>query len=82
MEKKQFSIKAQAAIVGLILSVILLAAFAILLKPLLAFVQIGVNASMNATEASTLQLILNSTPLFMGLVMLVAIVLMITGRAQ
>ncbi len=73
--------KAQA-IAGLLFAFILLAVFAIILGPLFAFIDIGINASINVTNGELITTILNSLPVFMALVVLVAIVALITGRQQ
>ncbi len=75
--------KAQA-IAGLLFSFVLIAVFAIILAPLFAFIDIGINASIsaNVTNADLIVTILNSLPVFMALVALVAVVALITGRQQ
>ena len=70
----------QQAIIGLLLGFILVATFSILLKPLLTFIDIGINATNNITNSALIQVTINTIPVFLGLVVLVAIVLMIIGR--
>ncbi len=70
------------AIAGLLFSFVLLAIFAIILAPMFAFIDIGVNASVNVTNGALITTILNTLPVFMALVVLVAIVALITGRQQ
>lgn len=72
----------QAAIIGLFFSLVLVAAFAIMSQPLLQFIAIGVNQTQNATNGTLLALIFNSLPLFMALMVLVAVVIMIMGRER
>jgi hypothetical protein len=72
--------KAQQAIIGVVMAVVLLGVFASTLPIWFEFVSIGVNASVNQTNGQTIQVILYALPLFAALVVLVAIVIMITGR--
>lgn len=72
--------KGQQAIVGMLFTFILIAAFAILVRPMLTFINIGVNATANATEGNLIGIIFNIMPLFIALMVMVASVIMITGR--
>lgn len=76
MEKK----KGQQAVVGLLFAFILIAIFSILLLPLLEFIELGVNATVNATNGVLLALTINTIPVILGLVILIAVVILITGR--
>lgn len=72
--------KGQAAIVGVLFAVILIAALSMLFSPLLTFINIGVNATANSTYSTTLRVMFNIYPVFIMLSVMVAIVLLITGR--
>lgn len=72
--------KAQAAIMGVIIAFMLVATFAIILEPLFDFIEIGVNATVNATNGALIATTINLIPVFMALIILVAIVALITGR--
>jgi hypothetical protein len=72
--------KGQQALIGLIIGFMLVATFAIMLGPLVTFIGVGVAASSNATNGALIATILNAIPVFMALVVLVAIVLLITGQ--
>lgn len=73
--------KGQAgAIVGLLFAVVLIAALSIMFDPLLQFINIGVNATVNSTHGSTLGVLFNMYPVFIALTVLVAVVVLITGR--
>jgi len=72
--------KGQMAIMGLIFGFMLVAAFAIILSPLLTFIDIGINASVNSTHGGLITTILQSLPVFIALIVLVAVVALITGR--
>lgn len=72
--------KGQAAIMGLIMAVMLIMTFAIMAAPLVEFVNIGVNASTNFTHGSLMAVIIHAIPLFIVLMVLVAVVALISGR--
>jgi len=75
--------KGQAGpIIGLIFAFLLIAMYAILLKPMYAFIDIAINASANVTHGALIVLIITYIPLFIALVMLIVIVLMLMGRTQ
>ena len=69
----------QAAIVGLLFAFMLVTAMAILTRPLLKFIEIGVNATFNVTNGSLMQQTIEIIPVFMWLVVLVGVVVLITG---
>jgi len=78
---KEFTKKAQAgAIIGLLSAVIIIFIFSIMLSPLITFIDIGVNATANVTNGSLIQITLQIIPVFLALIILVAIVLLILGR--
>ncbi len=72
--------KAQAAVMGLLFAFILVATFAIIIGPLIEFVNIGVNGSQNFTHSALMTTIIQIMPVFIALVVLIAIVALITGR--
>lgn len=76
------NIKAQAAIMGLIFAFMLVATFAIMQKPLLEFIEIGINETQNSSlvHADLIVTVMQAIPLFMALIILVAVVALITGR--
>ena len=69
-----------AAIVGVILGLVLLAVTAITLPIWFEFVEVGVNASEGKTNGDLIQVTLNAIPVFLILIVLVAIVVFVTGR--
>ena len=70
-------------ILSLLTFFMMMAVFTILLKPLQAFIEIGINATTNMTEGSTIALILNSTPVLMALAVVISLfVSMSVYRAQ
>ena len=74
--------QSQAAIMGIIIGFMLVAMFSILLAPLFVFLEIGVNATVNATNGALIATTINIIPVFMALIILVAVVALITGRQQ
>ena len=65
--------KGQMTILSLMTFFMMMAVFTILLKPLQAFIDIGINATTNMTEGSTIALILNSTPVLMALAVVISL---------
>lgn len=80
--KNKMYVRAQAAIMGLLVAFMLVAVAAIITLPLLDFVAIGVNATVNATHGELMQTIIQILPVFMWLVVLVAVVALITGSQR
>ena len=81
MKTKKMNMKAQAAVMGLIFAFMLVATAAVLQEPLLQFIEIGINETINQTEhADLIIVIIQLLPLFMWLIVLVAVVALITGR--
>jgi len=75
--------KGQMTILSLLTFFMLMAVFVILLKPLQAFIDIGINATQNMSEGSTIALILNSTPVLMALAVVISLFISISVyRAQ
>jgi len=75
--------KGQITILSLLTFFMLMAVFVILLKPLQAFIDIGINATQNMSEGSTIALILNSTPVLMALAVVISLFISISVyRAQ
>ena len=75
--------RAQITILSLLTFFMLMAVFVILLKPLQAFIDIGINATQNMSEGSTIALILNSTPVLMALAVVISLFISISVyRAQ
>ena len=75
--------KGQMTILSLLTFFMLMAVFVILLKPLQAFIDIGINATQNMSEGSTIALILNSTPVLMALAVVISLFVSISVyRAQ
>lgn len=72
--------KGQGAVIGLLFGFLLIATMAILMTPLLSFIEIGVNASVGATNGGLMVTIMNSMPVFIVLVVLIAVVALVTGR--
>lgn len=79
-KKEENKKKAQVALMGLLFAFMLIATFAILARPLLEFVDLGVNATQNATNGDLMVTILQILPVFLVLVILIASVALITGR--
>ena len=73
-------LKGGQAVTGLLFSFVLVAILAVILAPFLLFVDIGVNATQNATHGELMTTIINLYPLFLVLVVLISIVVLITGR--
>ena len=77
------NVKAQAAIIGLIFAFMLVAAASIMQEPLLEFIEIGINETVNGTAHRDLIItIMEAIPLFMWLIILVAVVALITGSQR
>ena len=75
--------KGQMTILSLLSFFMLMAVFVILLKPLQAFINIGINATQTMSEGSTIALILNSTPVLMALAVVISLFVSISVyRAQ
>ena len=75
--------KGQITILSLLTFFMLMAVFVILLKPLQSFIDIGINATQNMSEGSTIALILNSTPVLMALAVVISLFISISVyRAQ
>ncbi len=75
--------KGQMTILSLLTFFMLMAVFVILLKPLQAFINIGINATENMSEGSTIALILNTTPVLMALAVVISLFISISVyRAQ
>jgi len=75
--------KGQITILSLLTFFMLMAVFVILLKPLQSFIDIGINATQNMSEGSTIALILNSTPVLMALAVVISLFISISiYRAQ
>jgi len=81
--KETTSRKGQITILSLLTFFMLMAVFVILLKPLQSFIDIGINATQNMSEGSTIALILNSTPVLMALAVVISLFISISVyRAQ
>jgi len=81
--KETTSRKGQITILSLLTFFMLMAVFVILLKPLQSFIDIGINATQNMSEGSTIALILNSTPVLMALAVVISLFISISiYRAQ
>ena len=73
--------KGQQAVIGLLFAFLLVATAAIITAPLLEFVEVGINASQNATAHADLMVtIIGILPVFIWLVVLIAVVLLISTR--
>jgi hypothetical protein len=73
--------KSQVAIMGLLFAFMLVATAAIVQGPLLEFVELGINQTVNGTAHSSMIItLMNALPLFIWLVVLIAVVALITGR--
>ena len=68
--------KAQAAIMGLIFAFMLVAIYAVMQAPLLDFIELGINETQNSTlqHATLIVTVMQAIPLFMALIILVAVV--------
>jgi len=83
MEQQQLVVngkKGQTAIMGLLFAFMLIATFSVILSPLMDFVGIGINATANVTHGNTMRTVINALPLFIAIVVLIAVVALITGR--
>ncbi len=76
--------KAQAAVIGLIFAFMLIAAASIMQPVLLDFIAIGVNETnaSGAAHSTIIITIIQAIPLFLWLIILVAVVALITGRSS
>jgi len=74
--------KAQAAIMGLIFAFMLVAVAAVIQPVLLEFIRLGVNETVNVTHAATMITIIEALPLFIWLIVLIAVVALITGSQK
>ena len=70
----------QGAVIGLLFGFLLIATLAILMSPILEFIGIGVNATIGAVNGGLMTTIMQSMPVFIVLVVLIAIVALVTGR--
>lgn len=81
--KNKTNKRGQMTILSLLTFFMLMAVFVILLKPLQAFIEIGINATENMSEGATIALILNSTPVLMALAVVISLFISISVyRAQ
>ena len=73
--------KGQGVVIGLLFAFMLVAVFSIILAPLYEFITMGVNETLeaDASHSDLIVLIIRVLPVFMALVVLVAIVMLITG---
>ena len=70
-------------ILSLLTFFMLLAVFVVILKPLQSFIDIGINATENMSEGTTIALILNLTPVLMALAVVISLFIGISiYRAQ
>ncbi len=72
--------KAQQAVIGIIFGLVLVMVFAVTLPLWFDFIEVGVNASVNQTNGALIEVILNVIPVFAALIVMVAVVILITGR--
>ena len=73
----------QMTILSLLTFFMLLAVFVVILKPLQSFIDIGINATENMSEGTTIALILNLTPVLMALAVVISLFIGISiYRAQ
>ena len=70
--------KGQMTVLSLLTFFMLMAVFVILLKPLQSFIDIGINATENMSEGSTVALILNTTPVLMALAIVISLFISIS----
>jgi hypothetical protein len=70
----------QAAILGLIMAFMLVAVFSVTLPILFDFLEIGLNGTDGAVNEGVIDSTINLIPVFMALIVLIAIVLLIIGR--
>jgi len=75
-------LKGQVAIIGIMFAFMLVLVMAIIMSPLMQFVELGVNATSNSTHGALMATMINYMPVFIVLVVLIAIAMMITGRMQ
>ncbi len=82
--KNKKNMKAQAAVIGLIFAFMLIAAASIMQPVLLDFIAIGVNETnvSGAAHSTIIITIIQAIPLFLWLIILVAVVALITGRSS
>lgn len=75
--------RGQLTILSLMAFFMLMAVFVILLKPLQNFIDIGINATENMSEGSTVRLLLNFTPVMIALAIVISLFISISiYRAQ
>ena len=75
--------KGQMTILSLLTFFMLMAVFVVILRPLQSFIDIGINATQNMSEGSTIALILNLTPVLMALAVVISLFISISVyRAQ
>ncbi len=80
MKANEIDRKGQAALAGLLFAFMLIAVAAVLQGPLVEFIGIGVNATPNGTAHQDLIITLvEILPVFIWLVVLIAVVALITG---
>ena len=72
--------KGQMIIIALFIFFVALVIVAILLEPIIAFIDIGVNATVNTTHGSLIATLLNYIPVFVVLTLIVSLFAMITTR--
>ena len=83
MKTNIISRKGQMTILSLLTFFMLLAVFVVILKPLQSFIDIGINATENMSEGSTIVLILNLMPVLMALAIVISLFINISiYRAQ
>lgn len=70
----------QTAILGVIMGFMLVAVFSVTLPILFDFVEIGANATDGQPNGALIETTINMIPVFLALVILIAVVLLIIGR--
>ena len=84
MRTLQQNRKGQLAVAGLLFAFMLIAIAAIIQGPLLDFINIGVNETLedNGTHSDLIVTVVEILPVFIWLVVLIAVVALITGSAR
>jgi len=75
-----FESKRGQLFVGLLFAFMMIMILSIMLSPLLSFIEIGVNSTVNVTNGGILEVIFNNYPVILAIAVMIAVVALVTGR--
>ena len=69
-----------AAIIGILFGTVAIFLVAILMSPILEFIDIGVNSSNGSANGNLIAIVFNIIPVFIVIVLLILIIVLILGK--